>query len=211
MLTQVQASPAHCPPVPDHLQTLFNQAETHCRDAGQRRNLAELLTEFADVFSRGEDDVGRTDLIQHSIPTGPDVRPIKQPPRRLGLDKDEEVDRQVQDLVKRGMVEPADSAWSSPVVLVRKKDGTWRLCIDYRQLNSVTPTGPLTHSHESTTVWMHSPAASISAHWTCLQGIGKYRWMPMRKKRQHSSPKIGSGNGRSYPSGSLRPRQPSRG
>ena len=47
------------------------------------------------------------------------------------------MERQVADLVQRGMVE-ADRAWSSPVMLVRKKDPSWRLCIDYRRLNAVT-------------------------------------------------------------------------
>ena len=54
------------------------------------------------------------------------------------MDKDAEVERQVQDLVAKGMVEQADSAWSSPVVLVKKKDDSWRLCIDYRRLNAAT-------------------------------------------------------------------------
>ena len=66
------------------------------------------------------------------------TRSIRQPPRRLGLEKDKEVERQVADLVQRGMVEPADGAWSSPVVLVRKKDQSWRLCVDYRWLNAAT-------------------------------------------------------------------------
>ena len=48
------------------------------------------------------------------------------------------MERQVADLVQRGMVKPADRAWSSPVVLVCKKDHSWRLCIDYRRLSSVT-------------------------------------------------------------------------
>ena len=48
------------------------------------------------------------------------------------------MERQVADLVQRGMVELADGAWSSPVVLVRKKDHSWQICIDYGRLNAVT-------------------------------------------------------------------------
>jgi len=48
------------------------------------------------------------------------------------------VSRQVQDLLNRDLIEPGHGAWSSPVVLVRKKDGSWRFCVDYRRLNSVT-------------------------------------------------------------------------
>jgi len=79
-----------------------------------------------------------TDLVSHSIPTRPGTKPIRQPPRRMGAERDAEVERQVEELCKRGIAEPADSPWSSPVVLVRKKDSTWRFCIDYRQLNAVT-------------------------------------------------------------------------
>ena len=85
----------------------------------------------------GDDDVGRTDVMEHSIPLMEGTRPIRQPPRRLGLEKHKEVECQVADLVQRGMVEPADGTWSSPVVLVCKKDQSWGLCID-RRLNAAT-------------------------------------------------------------------------
>jgi hypothetical protein len=124
--------------VPEHLTKLYNEAITHCADNSQKNRLAALLCQYSDVFSSGDTDVGRTDLITHSIPTLPGTQPIKQAPRRLGIEKDQEVERQVQELVQKGMIEAADSAWSSPVVLVRKKDLTWRLCIDYRCLNAVT-------------------------------------------------------------------------
>ena len=58
--------------------------------------------------------------------------------RRLGPEKDSEVQRQVDELVAKGLVEPTTTAWSSPVVLVKKKDRSWRLCVDYRRLNAVT-------------------------------------------------------------------------
>jgi len=48
------------------------------------------------------------------------------------------VSRQVKDLLDRDLIEPVHSAWSSPVVLVKKKDGSWRFFVDYRRLNSVT-------------------------------------------------------------------------
>ena len=76
--------------------------------------------------------------MQHSIPVAPNTRPIRHAPHQLGPEKEAEVDRQVQLLADQGLIEPSDSAWSSPVVLVKKKDGSWRLCIDYRRLNNVT-------------------------------------------------------------------------
>jgi len=100
--------------------------------------MARLLCEYKDVFSSGDHDVGLTSAVRHEIPLAAETTPIRQPTRRLGLEKEKEVSRQVQDLLDRDLIEPAHSAWSSPVVLIRKKDGSWRFCVDYRKLNSVT-------------------------------------------------------------------------
>ena len=54
-----------------------------------------------------------------------------------GSEKEVEVELQIQDLLQKGLIEPASGVWSSPVVLVREKDGSGRFCIDYRPLNAV--------------------------------------------------------------------------
>ena len=110
---------------PAHVRPLLEQTRRICETDDQFARLAGLLIAYQDVFSKGDDDVGRTDVMEHSIPLMEGTQPIRQPPRRLGLEKDKELERQVADLVQRGMVEPADEAWSSPVVLVRKKDQSW--------------------------------------------------------------------------------------
>lgn len=124
--------------VPEHVIPLYEQAVKNCTSFAQEQALARLLVDYADVFSKDETDVGLTSLVSHSIPVEPGTNPIRQPPRRLGVEKDLEVERQVADLVRKGMVESTDSSWSSPVVLVKKKDNSWRLCVDYRRLNAVT-------------------------------------------------------------------------
>ena len=91
---------------PTHLANNYEEATTTCTDLNQRQSIAKLLTEFADVFSTGDDDQGLTDLFKHSIPVRPDARPIKQAPRRLGVEKEAEVSRQVTKLEKQGIIEP---------------------------------------------------------------------------------------------------------
>jgi len=100
--------------------------------------MARLLCEYKDVFSSVDHDVGLTSAVHHKISLAAGTTPIRQPTRRLGPEKEKEVSRQVQDLLDRDLIKPAHSAWSSPVVLVRKKDGSWRFCVDYRKLKSVT-------------------------------------------------------------------------
>ena len=83
--------------------------------------MAQLLTQYSSVFSSDDSDVGQTNLVTHSIPVGLGTAPIRQAPRRLGVEKNQEVERQVEELVKKKLVVPGDGAWSSPVVLVRKR------------------------------------------------------------------------------------------
>jgi len=81
--------------------------------------------------------MGRTTLVEHTIDTGKN-RPIWQSLRRHPLAHLDEIDRQVEELQQAGFVEAAASPWPSNVVLVKKKDGSYRLYVDYRRLNSVT-------------------------------------------------------------------------
>ena len=106
-------------------------------DAKQKRQVEELLQEHRNLFSGGTYDMGRTNLVQHSIGTG-SHRPIRQALRRHPYAHLDDIDRQVQGLLENDLIEPAASPWASNVVLVKKKDGTFRLRVDYRRLNDVT-------------------------------------------------------------------------
>jgi hypothetical protein len=99
--------------------------------------LEELIANYQDVFETKSGDHGRTENVYHRIDTG-DARPIRQPPRRLPLVKQAEVTDMLEDIKRKGVIEESDSPWSSPVVLVQKKDGSLRFCVDYRRLNDVT-------------------------------------------------------------------------
>jgi hypothetical protein len=110
--------------IPSHVEDLFLSASQVCQDDKEKRHIAAVLCRYADVFSTGENDRELTSLTEHSIPTKPDANPVRHVPRRLGPEKEAEVDRQVTKLLEDGLIEPGHGAWSSPVVLVRKKDNS---------------------------------------------------------------------------------------
>ena len=99
-----------------------------------RERVQRLLYKYSDVF---EEKLGHTTSVTHKINTGHSA-PIKQAPRRSPYVHREEAKRQIAETLEQGVIRPGTSAWSSPVILVKKKSGELRFCIDYRKLNSVT-------------------------------------------------------------------------
>lgn len=104
-------------------------------------SLAILLIEYQNTFSKNEWDLGLTHLTEHPIATG-DAPPVKFPPRRVPLAFANDEKKAIDDLLKMGVVRKSTSPWASPLVLVRKKSGAVRLCVDYRRVNAlVKPDG----------------------------------------------------------------------
>ena len=103
----------------------------------QKSQLADLLQEFRDVFALKPEELGRTSLIQHEIDTG-DNPPIRLRPYRAAQEQRERIAENINDMLARDIIQPSTSPWAAPVVLVKKKDGTDRFCVDYRKLNEVT-------------------------------------------------------------------------
>ena len=103
----------------------------------QAQSLKSLLQKYSTVFSKDSEDRGRTGIIKHHIRTG-DAAPIKQRAYRVTPEQRAEIQTQVENLLKADVIEESYSPWAAPVVLVRKKNGTWRFCLDYRKLNMVT-------------------------------------------------------------------------
>ncbi|ROT85912.1 hypothetical protein C7M84_003952 [Penaeus vannamei] len=124
--------------IPSHLEDLVQRSIKHLTSE-QARKVRRLLNQYADVFSQGDMDLGRTSMVKHHIYTR-DTPPIKQPHRRVPPAKREEMQCAVQEMAKAGIIERSNSPWCSPVVLVTKKDGSKRFCVDYRALNAVTVT-----------------------------------------------------------------------
>ncbi len=124
--------------IPAHLTELYEKTVTEGNlEPHVAQKLKHLLIKHAGVFATSDEDLGRTNVVEHHIDTS-DHAPIRQAPRRIPLAQQPECDKAIADMLAQGVIEPGQSPWASPVVLVRKKDGSLRFCVDYRKLNSVT-------------------------------------------------------------------------
>ena len=102
----------------------------------QQQDLEELFSECEQLFS---DVPSRTDTIIHDVNVG-DAQPIKQHPYRLNPQREEYLKNEVQYLLDNDFIEPCQSNWSSPCLLVTKPDQSYRMCTDFCKLNFVTKT-----------------------------------------------------------------------
>uniref|UniRef100_A0A8P4KLL6 Gypsy retrotransposon integrase-like protein 1 n=1 Tax=Dicentrarchus labrax TaxID=13489 RepID=A0A8P4KLL6_DICLA len=96
-----------------------------------------LLQQYSSVFSIDDTDLGCTNLISHDIPLVDDT-PVRQRHRRIPPSEYEVVKEHINRLLSSQIIRESSSPYASPIVLVRKKDGSMRMCVDYRQLNSKT-------------------------------------------------------------------------
>jgi hypothetical protein len=103
----------------------------------QERRLCEVILSYSDIFVGPDGKVGFSDKITHKIDTG-DALPVKQNYYRRSQTERDHIDKEVSGLLESGKIRPSKSPWGAPVVLVKKKDGSLRFCIDYRRVNAVT-------------------------------------------------------------------------
>ena len=103
----------------------------------QKAKLKQLLIENQDIFALSDIDLGRTHLLEHRIDTK-DHPPISQKPYPVPHALRNIIKEHVDKMLKQGVIRPSFSPWASPVVLVKKKEGTLRFCIDFRKLNAIT-------------------------------------------------------------------------
>ncbi len=98
--------------------------------------MASTIQSFPSLWIPPTTTVDRA--IVHEIHLKPDTLPRRFPPRRLTPVQYAELDKQLKDLLDKGLIRRSTSSWASPVTFARKHDGGWRLCIDYRHLNECT-------------------------------------------------------------------------
>ncbi|WMV09679.1 hypothetical protein MTR67_003064, partial [Solanum verrucosum] len=97
-----------------------------------------VVSEFREVFPNDLPGMPHDKDIDFCIDLEPGTHPISVPPYRMAPTKLRELKAQVQELLDKGFIRPSASPWGAPVLFVKKKDGSMRMCIDYRQLNRVT-------------------------------------------------------------------------
>ncbi|CAF3306787.1 unnamed protein product, partial [Rotaria sp. Silwood2] len=121
---------------PEEIRQQINKLTEHISDDKQREQILKILWKYGKLFDIRKPS--KIDIVlKNAIDTGTH-RPIHTPPYRKS-NKDQEILRkETEKLLKNGIIEHSTSPWSSPVVLVKKKDGTTRFCVDYRRLNQIT-------------------------------------------------------------------------
>ena len=115
---------------------MYQQSIEHL-DNNEKSQLQNLLIEFQDVFARDEFDLGNFTEVEHAIDTD-GARPVKQRMRKTPVGFAEEEEAHLHKMLKTKVIRPSNSDWASAPVLVRKRDGSVRWCVDWRALNAAT-------------------------------------------------------------------------
>jgi len=138
-LQPVSYQPNHQQPSEEQASNIIDQMEFTKSDLSEEHfeEGQQLIKSYLDIFSTADDDVGRTDLVKHRIDLN-EEKPFKQQYRRIPTTAYDEVRAHLKQLMNAGIIRPSHSPFASNVVLVRKKDNSLRLCVDYRMLNNNT-------------------------------------------------------------------------
>ena len=123
--------------IPEHLRILFLTVENNDLPSDVVHDFKQFLQEHQNTFAKSSEDLGFCSLVEHNIDTG-DAKPIKQPPRRPPLASGKAENDLIDNMLRAVVIEPSESPWASPVCLVKKPDGTYRFCVNYRRVNAVS-------------------------------------------------------------------------
>ena len=118
------------------LQEMIDFSNSSLSEESKKR-VREYVLDQGDLFALDDTELGCTHLVTHEIETG-DSPPIKQHARREPYSQTAKITLLIKEMLDRGVIVPSSSPWASPIVLVRKPDGSPRFCVDYRRLNFVT-------------------------------------------------------------------------
>lgn len=102
-----------------------------------KKQVKAFLLRYGSLFAKSNNDLGKPYIVKHKIDTG-DARPIKQPVRRAPVHLSKDIKRNIDEMLEYNIIEPSKSQWASPIVLVKKKDNSYRFSVYYRRLNACT-------------------------------------------------------------------------
>ena len=125
------------PQNPGTLDSVLVDLDNSALSSAEQSRLRELLQDYRDIFAIHPDELGRTNIVQHHIETG-DHPPIRSRPYRVPYAQKETIEKHIEDMLHRNVIQPSVSPWASPVVLVPKSDGSSRFCVDFRKVNKIT-------------------------------------------------------------------------
>ncbi|GJW12764.1 putative nucleotidyltransferase, ribonuclease H [Tanacetum coccineum] len=112
--------------------------ETKDKSGEKRLEDVPFIRDFPEVFPKELPGLPPTRQVEFQIDLMPGSAPVAREPYRLALSEMKELSEQLQELSDKGFIRPSSSPWGAPVLFVKKKDGSFRMCIDYRELNKVT-------------------------------------------------------------------------
>ena len=141
--------------------------------------LQDLICKWKAVFSTGATDLGYTRLVEHEINLTDD-KPYREPYRRIPPSMFDEVREHLREMLEIGAIRESSSPYSSNLVLVRKSDGSLRLCIDYRGVNRKT----IKDAHSLPRTVYRVPDSLLS--WISVQPTGSAQLNSRTNRKQHS-------------------------
>ena len=112
--------------------------DTHLNPPSNATELELLKTQYADIFKEPDSLPPARGIFDHRIPLQTGANPVNIRPYRYPLKQRDIIEQIIEEMLGRGIIQNSTSPFASPVVLVGKKDGSWRLCVDYRELNKST-------------------------------------------------------------------------
>ncbi|GKA78754.1 putative reverse transcriptase domain-containing protein [Tanacetum coccineum] len=109
-------------------------------DKSEEKRLEDvpIVRDFPDVFPEDLSGLPPARQVEFQIDLVPGAAPVARAPYRLAPSEMKELSEQLQELSDKGFIRPSSSPWGAPVLFVKKKDGSFRMCIDYRELNKLT-------------------------------------------------------------------------
>ena len=156
----------------------------------QAEKACSLPREYHDIFSLEKHDMGHTNVTKHKmVLKNPDTPPFKEHFHRIPPPQLDEVREHLKLMLDAGVVQPSNSPWCNAVVLVRKKDGSLRFCIDFQRLNALT----IKDSHPLPRIYETLESLARAAHYSTFDLNSGFWQVPMDKEsKQYTAFTLGS-------------------